>query len=316
MNPLRLILILPAFNEEAVLPETTRRLTELMQRLIQDGLVSDSSRILYVNDGSRDRTWDLITDFHANNPLVSGISLAGNVGHQNALMAGMETAKGLGDIFITLDADLQDDIRVIPEMILKYREGNDIVCGVRRERTTDGWFKRTSAKLFYKLMAAWGINCVYNHADFRLMSKRAVIELCRYRERNLFLRGIVPHTGYPTSCVYYDRGERTAGKSKYSFRKMAGLAIDGITSFSIKPVRALSFMGIAFLLIALSILIYVLCLKIAEKTVAGWSSLMLSIWFVGGCILLGLGTLGEYIGKIYLEVKDRPRYHIEQTLLD
>ena len=315
MKPLALIIVLPCFNEEEVLPETTRQLTALFMEMIQGGVISDASRILYVNDGSHDRTWDLISRYHEENPFVCGVNLAGNVGHQYALMAGLETAKDVGDLIVSIDADQQDDIQAIPEMVQKHIGGADIVYGVRQERRTDSWFKRTTAQAFYKMMSRMGVNLVYNHADFRLMSKRAVEQLCHYRERNLFLRGIVPQIGYQTDCVYYNRSERIAGKSKYPLKKMVNLAIEGITSFSVKPVRALFWAGMVFLLIALGILTYVLIALMTGKAVSGWSSLMLSIWFIGGCILLGLGIIGEYIGKIYLEVKDRPRYNIESTLL-
>ena len=315
MKPLTLIIVLPCFNEEEVLPETTRQLTALFMEMIQGGVISDASRILYVNDGSHDRTWDLISRYHEENPFVCGVNLAGNVGHQYALMAGLETAKDVGDLIVSIDADLQDDIQAIPEMVQKHIGGADIVYGVRQERRTDSWFKRTTAQAFYKMMSRMGVNIVYNHADFRLMSKRAVEQLCHYRERNLFLRGIVPQIGYQTDCVYYNRSERIAGESKYPLKKMISLAIEGITSFSVKPVRALFWAGMVFLLIALGILTYVLIALMTGKAVSGWSSLMLSIWFIGGCILLGLGIIGEYIGKIYLEVKDRPRYNIESTLL-
>lgn len=315
MKPLALIIVLPCFNEEEVLPETTRQLTALIMEMIQGGVISDASRILYVNDGSHDRTWDLISRYHEENPFVCGVDLAGNVGHQYALMAGLETAKDIGDLIVSIDADLQDDIQSIPEMVQKHIGGADIVYGVRQERRTDSWFKRTTAQAFYKMMSRMGVNFVYNHADFRLMSKRAVEQLCHYRERNLFLRGIVPQIGYQTDCVYYNRSERIAGESKYPLKKMVNLAIEGITSFSVKPVRALFWAGMVFLLIALGILTYVLIALMTGKAVSGWSSLMLSIWFIGGCILLGLGIIGEYIGKIYLEVKDRPRYNIESTLL-
>lgn len=315
MKPLALIIVLPCFNEEEVLPETTRQLTALFMEMIQGGVISDASRILYVNDGSHDRTWDLISRYHEENPFVCGVNLAGNVGHQYALMAGLETAKDVGDLIVSIDADLQDDIQAIPEMVQKHIGGADIVYGVRQERRTDSWFKRTTAQAFYKMMSRMGVNLVYNHADFRLMSKRAVEQLCHYRERNLFLRGIVSQIGYQTDCVYYNRSERIAGESKYPLKKMVNLAIEGITSFSVKPVRALFWAGMVFLLIALGILTYVLIALMTGKAVSGWSSLMLSIWFIGGCILLGLGIIGEYIGKIYLEVKDRPRYNIESTLL-
>lgn len=310
-----LIIVVPCYNEESVLPETTRELSSILLQMIEKRLISQSSRILYVNDGSRDRTWELITQFHQENPFICGINLSGNVGHQNALMAGLETAKDMGEAIVSIDADLQDDINVIPEMVIKYQEGNDIIYGVRKERKTDTWFKRVSAQAFYKLMAKLGVKTVYNHADFRLMSRRSVEQLCCYRERNLFIRGIVPLLGYNTTCVYYDRSERKAGESKYPLKKMVGLAIDGITSFSIKPVRALVFIGLCFLLIAVGILIYVLIALLSGKAVSGWASIMLSIWFIGGCLLLGLGIVGEYIGKIYLEVKDRPRFIVEKTLL-
>lgn len=310
-----LIIIVPCYNDEEVLPETTRQLTALLEQMIGQEIIAVSSRILYVNDGSRDRTWELICHFHNETPYVCGVNLAGNVGHQNALMAGLETAKTMGDMILSIDSDLQDDIMVIPEMVRKCQEGNDIIYGVRKERKTDTWFKRTTAQGFYRLMSRLGVKSVYNHADFRLMSRRAVEQLCRYRERNLFLRGIVPQLGYKTDCVYYDRHERIAGESHYTLKKLVGLAIDGITSFSVKPVRALILMGGFFLLIALGILVYVLCAIFAGKAVSGWASLILSTWFIGGCLLLGLGIVGEYIGKIYLETKDRPRFNIEKTLL-
>lgn len=230
-------------------------------------------------------------------------------------MAGLDTAKSMGDIIISIDADLQDDISVIPNMVKKQQQGRDIVFGVRKERKTDSWFKRISAQTFYKLMNKLGVKSVYNHADFRLMSRRAVEQLCQYRERNLYLRGIVSQLGYQTDFVYYERLARKAGDSKYPIKKMIGLAVDGITSFSVKPVRALFLLGVVFLLISLGILAYVLCSIISGSVLSGWASLMLSIWFIGGCILIGLGIVGEYIGKIYLEVKNRPRYIIENRLL-
>lgn len=311
----KLIIVVPCYNDEEVLPETTRQLTALLEQMTGQGTIAASSRILLVNDGSRDRTWELISRFHDENAYVCGVNLAGNVGHQNALMAGLETARTMGDMILSIDSDLQDDISVIPEMVRKCQDGNDIVYGVRKERKTDTWFKRTTAQGFYRLMSRLGVKSVYNHADFRLMSRRAVEQLCRYRERNLFLRGIVPQLGYKTDCVYYDRHERMAGESHYTMKKLVGLAIDGITSFSVKPVRALILMGGFFLLIALGILVYVLCAIFAGKAVSGWASLILSTWFIGGCLLLGLGIVGEYIGKIYIETKDRPRFNIEKTLI-
>ena len=310
-----LILVVPCFNEEEVLPDTAQELSTFLTQLIGNGLISESSRILFVNDGSQDRTWELICHYHSANPFVCGVNLAGNVGHQNALMAGLEIAKDMGDMIVSIDADLQHDISVIPEMIRHYQEGVDIVYGIRKEGQSDSWFKRVTSKGFYSLMNKMGVKLVKNHPDFRLMSKRAVEHLCKYRERNLFLRGIVPQLGYKTACIYYEQRERKAGQSKYPLNKMIALAVDGITSFSVKPVRALIYLGLLFLLIALVILIYVLFIYFSGKAISGWSSLMLSIWFVGGCILIGLGIVGEYIGKIYIEVKDRPRYNIEETKL-
>lgn len=315
MKPV-LIITVPCFNEEAVLKETVKRLSAHMNDLIESqDCIDGSSRILLVNDGSSDSTWDIIKQLHKGNPLVCGVNLAGNVGHQNALMAGLETAKDMGDAIVSIDADLQDDISAIKEMLDKYLQGCDIVYGVRKERKTDSWFKRTTAQGFYKLMNLLGVKSVYNHADYRLMSKRAVEQLCNYREKNLFLRGIIPTLGYKTDCVYYDRSERLAGESKYPFGKMVNFAIDGITSFSVKPVRLIFMIGVVFLLIAFGILVYVICSLISGNTVSGWASLILSLWLIGGCALLGIGVIGEYIGKIYLEVKDRPRYNIESKLL-
>lgn len=315
MKPV-LVITVPCFNEEEVLEETVKRLSALVKELIdnQEG-INANSRILLVNDGSFDNTWTIIQQLHKSNPFVCGVNLAGNVGHQNALMAGLETAKDMGDIIVSIDADLQDDISVIKDMIRKYYEGCDIVYGVRKERKTDTWFKRSTAQGFYKLMNSLGVKSVYNHADYRLMSKRAVEQLCRYREKNLFLRGIIPTLGYKTDCVYYDRTERFAGKSKYPLGKMINFAIDGITSFSVKPVRLIFLIGVLFLLIAIGILIYVIISMIKGNTVSGWASLILSLWFIGGCALLGIGVIGEYVGKIYLEVKDRPRYNIESKLI-
>ncbi len=316
MSSPKLAIVVPCYNEEAVLEETVRRLTPLLEEMSSSqGLVSSDSYILLVNDGSSDSTWSIIQRLFSENKFVCGVNLAGNVGHQNALMAGMETAKDHCDILVSIDADLQDDIHAIPEMVKKFSEGNDIVYGVRKNRDTDTWFKRTTALAFYKLMKFLGVKSVYNHADFRLMSKRAVEQLCRYREKNLFLRGIVPIIGYRSACVFYDRSERFAGESKYPLGKMLSFAIDGITSFSVKPVRFIFSAGLFFLLIALGIFVYIIISLVSGTTVSGWTSLILSLWFIGGCGMLGIGIIGEYIGKIYLEVKDRPRYIIESTLL-
>ncbi len=315
MESVKLALVLPCFNEEEVLPSSIHRLTLFYDELIQSGTIAPESRLVFVNDGSKDRTWEIIEEGFKNNHYVCGVNLAGNVGHQNAILAGMTAAKDIADAVVTNGADLQDDIHKIPEMLDKYREGCDVVYGVKNERKADSWFKRTTAILFYKLMKALGVKSVYNHADFRLLSKRAVNEICKYRERNLFLRGIIPLIGYKTDVVYEDLSEREAGKSKYTLKKMLNLAIDGVTSFSIKPVRLILLLGILFILLSIIILTYVLICFLQQKTVSGWTSIIMSLWFIGGCVLAGLGIIGEYIGKIYLEVKDRPRYNVEKVIL-
>lgn len=310
-----LAIVVPCYKEESVLHETHKRLSQLLDRLITEERISSKSYILYVNDGSTDHTWKIIKEFYKNTSYACGLNLAGNVGHQNALMAGLNTVKERCDAAISIDADLQDDVNVIPEMIERYMEGNDIVYGVRRERKTDTFFKRTTALAFYRLMKTMGAKSVYNHADYRLMSSRAIQQLCRFRERNLYLRGLVPLIGYQTACVYYNRDKRFAGESKYPFKEMLNFAIDGITSFSVKPVRMIFWLGCIFLLIALCVTIWTLRAYFLHNTVPGWSSLMISLWLVGGTILVSLGIVGEYIGKIYIEVKDRPRYNEEELLL-
>ena len=309
-----LAIVVPCYNEEEVLPQTNERLRALLDGMMREHLVDENSYILYVNDGSRDRTWQIIAGFAGQDPHVRGLKLAGNVGHQNALMAGLETAREDAAVTVSIDADLQDDIRAIPEMVKKYNDGCDIVYGVRRKRDTDTMFKRVTAQGFYKFMNSMGVKSVYNHADFRLMSRRAVDALCQYEERNLFLRGLVPLLGYTTDEVYYDRMERQAGVSKYPLSKMLSFAIDGVTSFSIKPLRLIFDLGVIFLLISLAILIYVIVSLCKGSGVQGWASLMLSIWFVGGCMLICLSIIAAYIGRIYTEDKHRPRYHIEQYL--
>ena len=312
----RLSIVVPCYNEEAVIDHTAQVLLQLIGEMADKGVVSVSSRVLFVDDGSTDATWQHIEMLHDKSSQLCGLKLAANVGHQNALIAGMETEKQWADAVITIDADLQDDVNVIPEMIDSLTNGGcDIVYGVRRKRTTDTWFKRTSAQLFYRLMQWLGVKTIYNHADFRLMSRRAVAALCNYDERNLFLRGMVPMVGYKSTTVAYDRSPRQAGETKYPLRKMANFAIDGITSFSVKPVRMVLMLGVMFLFVSLLILIYVLHAYMVNSAVPGWSSLILSVWFTGGCILIGLGIVGEYIGKIYIEVKHRPRYNIETTLI-
>jgi glycosyltransferase involved in cell wall biosynthesis len=311
MKPL---IVVPCYNEEEVLHETTRRLTEVLEELERTPQVS-GGRILYVDDGSRDHTWSLIAELAARNPRVTGVKLAHNVGHQQALWAGLEKAAGSDfDAVVSIDADLQDDTAVIAQMAEEYRNGKDIVYGVRRERSTDTWFKRTTAQAFYRLMSALGGEVVYNHADFRLMSRRAVQALVSYPERNLFLRGMVPTLGFPSACVYYDRHERFAGESKYPLKRMLSFAIDGITSFSVRPLQMITSLGVAFMLIALLAIVYALHAYAMHNTIPGWTSLLISMWFIGGAILTALGILGEYIGKIYKEVKRRPRYFIEKEV--
>lgn len=315
MKNYRLAIVVPCYNEEAVLTETTNRLTGVLDALVEEQLISCNSYILYVNDGSKDSTWSLIEQFHEKSRYVCGLNLAGNVGHQNALVAGLSTTVENADIVVTIDADLQDDVNAIREMVLKYDEGNDIVYGVRASRATDTWFKRTTAIGFYSVMKWLGVKSVYNHADYRLMSKRALRHLLLYRERNLFLRAMVPMVGYNSACVYYDRAERFAGESKYPLTKMISFAFDGITSFSVRPVHMILYLGLFFLVVAFGILIWVFCTYLYGQVVPGWSSLMVSIWFCSGCVLTGLGVVGEYIGKIYIEVKDRPRYNVEKILM-
>lgn len=309
-----LYIVVPCYNEQEALPGSNERLQELLDKMMEQSLISEGSKLLYVDDGSRDDTWKIIDRLSSESKRVAGVRLACNSGHQNALMAGLAAAADYCDITVSIDADLQDDINVIPQMLEHYQQGCDIVFGVRRERKTDSWFKRTTAAAFYKMMNRLGVDTISNHADFRLMSRRAVLALLDYKERNLFLRGIVTKLGYKTACVYYDRTARTAGESKYPFKKMVNFAIDGITSFSVKPVRMVFMVGVLFLVIALIMLIYVLTAYFMGRAVSGWPSLILSVWLVGAFILIGLGIIGEYIGKIYTEVKHRPRYNIDTTI--
>ena len=314
MEDTTLAIVVPCFNEEEVLPQTNVQLRALLDAMMRDRLIGEESYILYVDDGSRDRTWSIIAGYSEGDAHVRGLKLSGNVGHQNALMAGLETARADADVTLSIDADLQDDTNAIPEMMKKYDDGCDIVYGVRRKRTTDSLFKRSTAQMFYKFMTRMGVKSVYNHADFRLMSKRAVDALCQFEERNLFLRGIVPLLGYKSDSVYYDRLERRAGVSKYPVSKMLSFAVDGITSFSVKPLRLIFALGSVFLLISFAILIYVIVALCRGNGVQGWASLMLSIWFVGGCVLICLSVIAAYIGRIYTESKHRPRYNIEKYL--
>ena len=311
-----LFLVVPCYNEEAVLPETNRILKEKMTALMEAGRIRKDSRILYVDDGSRDRTWEIISACHAEDALVSGLKLAHNRGHQNALFAGLMTARLECDCAVSLDADLQDDIDVIDGFLDKFEEHCDIVYGVRKKRETDSFFKRTTAQGFYKCMKLLGVDIVYNHADYRLMSKRALDALSEYTETNLFLRGIVPLIGYLTDYVYYDRKERMAGESKYPLKKMISFALEGITSFSVKPLKIISNLGILISCLSVLGLLYALISYLTHNAVAGWTAIVASIWLLGGIQLLCIGTLGGYIGKIYSEVKRRPRFHVEEYLKD
>ena len=310
-----LYLVIPCYNEEAVLHETAKQLLEKMNSMFERGMISRESKIMFVNDGSKDKTWEIIEQLHASNPIYSGVKLSRNKGHQNALLAGLMTAKEKADMTISLDADLQDDVDVIDQMVEKYYQGNDVVYGVRSARKTDTFFKKFTAQGFYKLMQAMGVEIVYNHADYRLMSKRAMEGLSQFKEVNLFLRGIVPLIGYKSDVVTYERHERFAGESKYPLKKMLAFATDGITSFSIKPIRLITTCGILIFAISLVMLLYFLIVHFMGRTVAGWTSMIVSIWAIGGLQLLAIGIVGEYIGKIYLETKERPKYIIE-TVLD
>ena len=306
-------IVVPCYNEEAVLDETTKRLTHILDTLEEEGKIGPS-KIVYVNDGSSDKTWSLIEHHASTNSKVCGICLAHNVGHQQALWAGLEWASTSADAAVSIDADLQDDVMAITQMVDLWLQGADVVYGVRRERKTDTWFKRTTAQSFYKFMHTMGSSIVYNHADFRLMSQRALQALMSYPERNLFLRGLVNTLGFTTAMVYYDRAERFAGESKYPLRKMLAFAIDGITSFSVRPLRYITILGLACMLISICAIIYGIAMYVEGRAIVGWTSQLVSIWFIGGAILLACGIIGEYVGKIYTEVKRRPRYFIDKTI--
>ncbi len=309
-----LYIVIPCYNEEEVLCETAKRLTDKLHRMISDQVVSDQSRMVFVDDGSKDRTWELIRELHASNPLVLGIKSSRNRGHQNTLLAGLFTVKDDCDMAVSMDADLQDDIEVLDQFVKKYEEGCEIVYGVRSARKTDTFFKKFTAESFYKLMSHMGVDIVYNHADYRLMSKRAIEELENYKEVNLFLRGIVPMIGFKSGIVEYERHERFAGKSKYPLKKMLAFAMDGITSLSIRPIRFITGLGVALFLVSIVLLIYYIIGYFAGNTIEGWATLVVSIWGIGGLELLAIGVIGEYIGKIYLETKGRPRYIVEEYL--
>ena len=309
-----LYIVVPCYNEEEVLPETSKRLKEKMNSLISKNMISESSRVVFVDDGSKDKTWQLISSLHNEDALFSGIKLAHNRGHQNALLAGLMTAKEHADMVISMDADLQDDINVVDKFIEEYKNGSDIVYGVRSSRKTDTVFKRSTALAYYRVLEKMGVDIVYNHADYRLMSKRALNALELFKEVNLFLRGIVPIIGYKTSIVEYERSERFAGESKYPLKKMLAFAIDGITSFSVKPIRMITSLGFIIFALSLIMLLYSIIIKIIGHADSGWASIICSIWMIGGIQLLSLGIIGEYIGKIYNETKSRPRFIIEEFL--
>lgn len=316
MNQPVVYIVVPCYNEEAVLPETFRRLRAKLEQLISAGKADNRSRLLFVNDGSKDRTWALIAEAHAQCPLISGLDLSRNRGHQNALLAGLLTARERADAVISMDADLQDDVDAVDAMVDKFREGCDIVYGVRSSRASDTFFKRFTAEAFYRLMSLLGANVVFNHADYRLMSRRALDGLAEFREANLFLRGIVPMIGYRTGTVEYERGARFAGESKYPLKKMISFAMEGITSLSTKPLKMITALGFLIFLVSIAMLAYSIVRWAMGETILGWASLICSIWAIGGLILLSLGVIGEYIGKIYLETKGRPRFLIREVLED
>ena len=312
----RLFCVIPCYNEQEVLPETSRRLKEKMNSLIAGGKISPDSRIVFVNDGSKDETWNMIKKLYEEDSLFQGINLSKNMGHQNALLAGLMTAKDLCDVAISMDADLQDDINAIDEMVDKFLNGADIVYGVRSKRATDTFFKKFTAEGYYKLINALGANTVYNHADYRLMSRRALMGLAEFGEVNLFLRGIVPMVGYKAEVVYYERAERFAGESKYPLKKMLSFAVEGITSLSTKPIKMITGLGFFIFLVSILVFIYSLVRFFTGHTIPGWTTTVLSVWAIGGLMMISLGVIGEYIGKIYLETKNRPRFIIESYIAD
>ena len=311
-----LYVVIPCYNEEEVLTETTKQLKKKMESLIKAKKISKESRVMYVNDGSKDKTWELIKKIHEKEELFTGITLSRNRGHQNALLAGLMTAKNYADVVISMDADLQDDINAMDEMIDKYHEGKDIVYGVRSSRKKDTWFKKTTAQGFYKFMKFMGVDVVYNHADYRLTSKKVLDEFENFKEVNLFLRGMFPLVGYSSDIVYYERAERFAGESKYPLKKMLNFAWDGITSFSVKPIRMILDLGIFICMISFVVLIYCLIRKTSGATVDGWTFIACSLWLLGGIQMFSLGIIGEYVGKVYSETKARPRYIIQDNLLE
>ena len=310
----KLYLVIPCYNEEEVLQDTAAKLKNKMSDMIARGVISPESRIIMVNDGSMDLTWRIIEKLHEEDSLFGGINLTRNRGHQNALLGGLMTVKDDADMTISLDADLQDDINAIDEMLEKFKAGNDVVYGVRSSRKKDTFFKKTTAEGFYHMMKWMGVDIVFNHADYRLMSKRVLDELENYKEVHLFLRGMIPLIGFPSDNVYYERKERMAGESKYPLKKMLAFAFDGISSFSVKPIRFIVWLGFVIFIVSIGMLIYSIVEHMLGDTVRGWSSLIVSIWALGGLQLLAIGIIGEYIGKVYMETKGRPRYAVEEVL--
>ena len=309
-----LYIVIPCYNEEAVIRETAKQVAVKMQQLYEKELISEKSKVLFVDDGSKDMTWPMIEALHAENPMYTGVKLSRNKGHQNALVAGLSTAVKYADMIVSMDADLQDDINAIDGFVQKYYEGCEVVYGVRSARKKDTFFKKFTAQAFYKLMLAMGVDIVYNHAEYRLMSKRAVEEMLKFKEVNLFLRGIVPLVGFKSDSVYYERAERFAGESKYPLKKMLSFAVDGITSFSIKPIRMITTLGFLIFVVSLCMLVYSFVRHFTGHTSIGWSSMFVSIWAIGGLQILSIGVIGEYIGKIYMETKERPKFIIEKDL--
>ncbi|EFR88131.1 glycosyl transferase, group 2 family protein [Listeria marthii FSL S4-120] len=311
-----LTVVVPCYNEEEVLSESVTQLTNIIQKLVMSESISDKSQIMFVDDGSKDKTWELIQQYSESNEHVSGLKLSRNYGHQGALLAGLTEAHAYSDCVVSIDADLQDDVNAIIEFIEKYHEGFDVVYGVRDKRDTDTYFKRNSALAFYRIMSKLGVNMVPNHADYRLLSKRALTEFLRYKEENMFIRGIVPLLGFKSTKVFYNRNERFAGESKYPLKKMVLFAVDGITSFSVAPIRLLLVLGSVIFMIGVVMGIYAIIQKIVGAVVPGWTSLIVSLWLIGGIQLIGIGVLGEYIGKIFKQVKERPRFTIEENVFE
>ena len=307
-----LYIVIPCYNEQEVLPETSKRLAEKYKQLVDHNKISDKSRIVFVDDGSKDNTWTMIEELHKESVIFSGVKLSRNKGHQNALLAGLSTVSGLADAYISMDADLQDDINAIDGFIEEFEKGNEVVYGVRSARKKDTFFKKYTAEMFYKLMSHMGAEVVFNHADYRLLGDRALKALLEFKEVNLFLRGIVPMVGFKSSKVYYERNERFAGESKYPLNKMIAFATQGITSLSIKPIRMIMSVGFFTVFVSFAMLVYFLVRHFTGNTVSGWTSTIVSIWALGGLQLLAIGVIGEYIGKIYLETKERPRFIIEK----